>query len=74
LAILAFLAVKPFHGNRSLMKPVTILTRRPASLAEGLAWCLENNQDNRQGKAGLGFVRQELAPSTIARQFQNLPM
>jgi hypothetical protein len=56
------------------MKPVTILTRRPASLAEGLAWCLENNQDNRQGKAGLGFVRQELAPSTIARQFQNLPM
>ena len=43
-----------------------------ADLAEGILWCLENNEDNRLGKAGREKVLQNYTFDAVCRQYKAL--
>ena len=43
-----------------------------ADLAEGILWCLENNEDNRLGKAGREKVARSYTFDVVCRQYKAL--
>ena len=46
--------------------------RDDADLAEGIRWCLENNQDNCLGKTGREKVLHEYTSDEVCRQYVDL--
>ena len=43
-----------------------------ADLAEGIRWCLENNQDNCLGKSGREKVLRDYTFDVVCRQYAEL--
>ena len=53
--------------NGYLAKPY-----EPADLADGILWCLENNEKNGLGRAGRGKVLKKYTFDVVSRQYKDL--